>query len=153
MRNAGILLLLMFAAGCNIDRGNQAVREARPVEIEHGANVADRTRANAPATLEGEWRVAGADGKSIDLTHGITMSITPERISLNSGCVNMAWRYNYAAGELAAEPLAQKTCKRGLHPEEKAIAAVLDGSADVRRTEHNGVEIVGGGHGFILFSQ
>ena len=103
--------------------------------------------------LPGEYRVAGVDGRSVDLPHAITVSIGPETIRYTSQCVTGAWNYRFEGGALVTDPVVEPVCDRGRYREEEALDAVFAAPEAIRRTPANGIELSGGGHTVTLFSQ
>ena len=107
----------------------------------------------SPAALVGEYRVAGVDGQDINLPHGITASISDDEIEVQSQCIRFKWAYTISEGDLTASRVPMVSCRRGLYPEEEAIARAFDQAARAQRTPANGIEFVGAGHSVTLFSQ
>lgn len=107
----------------------------------------------APATIVGEYRVAGADGLDMDLDWAMTVSIKPDLITLNSQCIRQDWPYTYQGGVLTTGDAQHPICERGHAPVEIAAMASLDGATQVRRTKSNSLELSGKGHSITLFSQ
>jgi hypothetical protein len=105
------------------------------------------------STLEGEYRVAGVDGGDIDLPHGISASISEDRIAVSSQCVEMAWSYRFEGDQLSTEAIPLVTCDRARYPEEEAIDAAFTSAREVERTTSNGLRFSGGGRSVTLFSQ
>lgn len=105
--------------------------------------------------LIGEYRVAGLDGRSIDLPHGLTVSIRQDTIVLFEGCMSMAWRYHFDAGRLVTARRHDLVgrCTRPPQATEEAIGLAFDAATGVRRTPANGIDFYGGGHTVTLFSQ
>ncbi|HEY6816875.1 MAG TPA: hypothetical protein VI168_15170, partial [Croceibacterium sp.] len=79
-----------------------------------------------PATLAGEYRVAGINGSEIDLPHAITASIDGERIHLTSDCVNFAWSYRFEGEALVTEQVPVESCARGFDATEQELLAAFD---------------------------
>lgn len=107
----------------------------------------------APANLVGEYRLVGVDGQDIDLPHGISASIMADMIVVESDCVRLAWSYRFEGAGLITAPIPTRTCRRGLLPAEQAISAAFDSAREVRRTDGNGVQFIGGRHSVTLFGQ
>ncbi len=103
--------------------------------------------------LIGEYRVAGAGGLEVDLDWAITLSITADRIALQSQCVTPSWRYAYRDGAISTEAIPTPICERALAPVEQAAIDALDGATTVRRSPANAVLIEGAGGAITLFSQ
>jgi hypothetical protein len=103
--------------------------------------------------LVGEYRIAGVDGRDIDLPHGISASIDPTTIRVSADCLSFAWRYRFEGARLVTESTPVRSCRRGLMPEEEAIRAAFDAAQAVRRLPSNGIELTGGGRSVLLFSQ
>jgi hypothetical protein len=109
---------------------------------------------NQTAELVGEYRIAGVDGRDIDLPHGITARIDDTGIIVESGCVMMSWVWFFEDGRLVTEQLfPRESCGRKLLPEEEAIAAAFNGATHVGRTPANGIEFAGENGAVLLFGQ
>lgn len=104
-------------------------------------------------SLAGEYRVAGIDGADVNLPHGISASITDDRIDVHSDCIRFAWTYRFEEQLLVTEDAPVASCRRALLPEEQALAEAVEAADVVRRTPANGVELSGGGRSLLLFSQ
>jgi hypothetical protein len=100
-----------------------------------------------------EYRVAGADGRGLDLPYGISASISADRIDVSADCVVLAWSYRFESGRLITQRVPAKSCKRALTPEEQTIAAAFDSATSVAVTASNAYEFSGGGHSVTLFTQ
>ncbi len=128
--------------------------ENLPDEASHDEQV--RTFTAAPNELllpPGEYRIAGADGREIDLPHAITVSITADAIVVASGCVTLRWAYVHVDGRMVTSPVDGPNCKRARYLEEEAIGAVFDAPTAIDRTPANAIELTGGGHSIAIFSQ
>lgn len=108
---------------------------------------------NVPGALVGEYRVAGVDGREVDLPHAITLSITADTIRYTSHCVGGTWRYRRDGDRLVTREVPMAVCQRALYPEEEAIDMLFAAGPTFRRTEANGIELSGGGHMVTVFSQ
>jgi hypothetical protein len=119
------------------------------------ADSADRSSSiiASPETLAGEYRVAGIDGADVNLPHGISASITNERIDIQSDCIRFAWTYRFEGQSLVTEQAPVASCRRALLPEERALAEAMEAADAVRRTPANGIEFSGGGRSVTLFGQ
>jgi hypothetical protein len=134
-----------------------AARPAAPVETAVAAPT-ETPPANVPvnetAELVGEYRLAGVDGRDIDLAHGVTARIDDTGIIVESGCVVMSWVWFFEDGRLVTEQLfPRESCGRKLLPEEEAIAAAFNGATHVGRTPANGIEFAGENGAVLLFGQ
>lgn len=142
-----LILLATFAA----------LAACAPVANEPAATGSDPAVAAGaimtPAALMGEYRVAGVDGQDINLSHGISASISDREIEVLSDCIRLKWTYTLADGMLAADRMPAMSCRRALLPEEQAISRAFDDAVQVRRTAANGIEFSGEGHRVTLFSQ
>jgi hypothetical protein len=104
--------------------------------------------------LAGEYRIAGVDGREIDLPHGITGRIDDTGIIVTSGCVKFSWVWFFEGTSLVTEQLfPRESCGRELLPEEQAIVAAFNGATHVGRTPANGVEFAGENGAVLLFGQ
>lgn len=156
MTGRAVTLLLFALAACQPanDPENAATPPAGPAPTATAPDAAPAPDIVAsPESLAGEYRVAGVDGADIDLPHGISAVIGPDRIDLTSDCIRLAWSYRFEEGVLATERVPVPSCRRALLPQEEAIAAAFDAAGVVRRTPANGMEFSGGEHSVTLFSQ
>ena len=144
------LLALCALAGCGNDPAAQAPAIDKPPALTP-APLSDTEP--APATLVGEWRVAGIGGQDVNLPHGISATINRDRIEITSSCIVLGWRYAYAQGELQTEPLPSQGCERTLDHVEESLLHALTGARGARLTSANGVELYGEGPTVLLFSQ
>ncbi|WP_338446572.1 hypothetical protein V5F89_01885 [Pelagerythrobacter marensis] len=114
------------------------------------APVEDR----APASLVGEYRVAGIDGAELGGDIGIGLSITETNIFYQPRCAGFDWTYTYEAGALTTErPADRPVCAIGVPPEQRRLASALDSVTRAERTPANGIELTGGERSVTLFSQ
>ena len=115
-------------------------------------------------SLKGEWRVAGIDGKPFDEPYGLALSADSEEIWWAPRCAGLirsyeisgtAVRFGPARALRAAPPgtLAPPVCAIGLPPRIDKVTRAIDSATTIGRTANNGVEISGGGHSLLLFSQ
>lgn len=110
--------------------------------------------ANAPASLVGEYRVAGIDGTEVGGQIGIGLSVTETNIFYDPRCAGFDWTYTYDSGVLTTErPADRAVCEIAVHPEQQRLAAALDAVTRAEQTPSNGIELTGGGHSVTLFSQ
>lgn len=114
-------------------------------------------------SLEGEWRVAGIDGKPFDEPYGLSLSADDEEIWWAPRCAQIARRYRIegttirvTSMELAPEAAGQgppPPCAIGLPPRLDEVTRAIDSATTIGRTANNGVELRGGGRSLLLFSQ
>ncbi|MFN3515632.1 MAG: hypothetical protein ACK4YM_00535 [Novosphingobium sp.] len=149
MRGAVVLALAALLAG--------ACKQERPAlpPAPAGTPAPPATpRGDAPATLVGEWRVAGIDGQPVDAPIGIALTIGGQEIGFDPRCAGFTWGYTYSAGVLATKRRRQAAiCAIGYDPVLDRLAGALDRVTIVRRTAANGIELSGGGRSVTLFSQ
>lgn len=106
------------------------------------------------AALAGEYRVAGAGGRGIDLPHAITARIDDTGMIVTSDCLILSWVWFFEGDRLVTEQLTPRaSCGRALLPAEQAIAAAVNGATGLTRTPANGIEIAGENGAVLLFSQ
>jgi hypothetical protein len=121
-----------------------------------------------PPGLAGEWRVAGIDGQPFDEPYGLALSANEHEIWWAPRCAGMTRRYRIQGRRLAVFPAADSAaapgtaaagtappppCAIGLPARLHEVVRALDAAETVVRTPANGVEISGGGHSLLLFSQ
>lgn len=115
-------------------------------------------------SLEGEWRIAGIDGLPFDEPYGLALSADDEEIWWAPRCAQIARRYHIegttiriTSVELSPEAAGQgrlpPPCAIGLPPRLDEVTRSIDSATAIGRTANNGVELRGGGHSLLLFSQ
>ena len=145
---AGLALAAVFLGGCQQESANPAPMESS------AAAPAVPAPSNAPASLVGEWRVAGLDGQPIDAPIGIALSIQAGEIGFGPRCAGFTWEYSYSAGVLTTTRLSPTAiCEIGHDPVLVRLAAALDQVRSAQRTPANAIELSGGDHTVTLFSQ
>lgn len=108
----------------------------------------------APAmAIAGEYRVAGIDGQDINQPHGITASISADRIHVTADCLNFGWSYTLQGSSIITKRVPVEGCARGLTAAEEALVAAFDRASIVARTPANALELRAPGHTATLFSQ
>lgn len=152
MMRGAALLLVGLLAGCGqaADQpGSGATPSATPSEA-----------LPAPASLIGEYRVAGIDGAELQGPAGIALTIDAGRVSYQPTCAGYVWSYAYSNGALDIERRQEKlhhppppVCAIGVPPELDRLAATLEAANRARVTPANGIELSGGGRSVLLFSQ
>ena len=149
MGRVPIAALACALAGC----GQQAAAPDGDPATKPVASQDEIAVGNAPASLVGNYRVAGADGAEVDLGWAITVAITGDTIRYGSQCVSGTWTYTYTEGRMSTEAVPIAVCDRGRYPAEEALDAVFGSSPTVSRTAENGLLFEGGDHSVTLFSQ
>lgn len=110
-------------------------------------------------TLEGEWRVAG-----IDQPEGLALSASREEIWWAPRCAGYARTYRIDGASFRTGPhigfVERKpgdptppVCAIAPPPRIGEVFRALTSATTIRRTANNGIEISGGGHSLLLFSQ
>lgn len=138
---------------------------ADSVRIGKGTAAVELQRVPGPATLAGEWRVAGIDGASFDEPVGLALSADGREVWSNPRCAGLVRRYtidgrNFRAGPQPSSgpPPSPGTppppvCAIGLPPHLVDAMRAIDSATQIRRTPSNGIELSGGGHSLLLFAQ
>jgi len=146
MRRAALLAALLLAA-CG-----KPSAQPQPAPSE--------TPLPAPASLVGEYRVAGIDGEELDTDFGLALSIDRGHVSFEPTCAGFVWSYAYRDGALDIERRQEKlhhppppVCAIAIHPTQRKLAEALDAVNRAGRTPANGVELSGNGRSVLLFSQ
>ena len=149
-----ILLAILALAACGPPRDDADVEAQPEARAAASADEAERPVEAPLVSLVGEYRVAGIDGEALDAPTGIAVSIDPETIEL-APCAGMVWNYTYADGMIATRrtPYLDSAIMCRIGPETAAVGAAIDVADSVRRTAANGIELAGGGHSVLLFSQ
>lgn len=125
------------------------------VEAPPPASVPDNGRVAVASgeSIAGEWRVAGVGDRSIDQPEGITASITPSRLHLTAGCVNVAWAMTIDTGRAGFRRMPVESCARGLTPTETALVDALDAAISAHRLPSNALVFGGTAGDVTLFTQ
>jgi hypothetical protein len=147
------IFLSLFFAGCN-----------KPAPTPAAPPVIDAPAAMTVPTLSGDWRVAGIDGRSLDESYGLALSANDTDIWWAPRCAGAARSYQIdgsrarfgpVAGALRRKPgePTPPVCAIAPPPRLADVMAALDVADRVVRTPQNGIEISGGGHSLLIFSQ
>jgi len=121
----------------------------------------------APApiqTLEGEWRVAGIDGHSLDQPVGLALSASAQEIWWDPRCAGYVRSYRIEGSKFTTGPhigfVPRKhgeptppVCTIAPPPRIGEVFRALTEATTIARTPQNGIEISGGEHSVLLFSQ
>jgi hypothetical protein len=114
------------------------------------------------SSLAGEWRVAGIDGQPFDESYGLALSGSDSELWWSPKCAEFVRSYRIAGGSIGFGPSAgapasdgrpAPVCLPGLPARLGAVFAAIDSAQRIERTPANGIEISGGGHSLLLFSQ
>ena len=115
--------------------------------------------AGAPATLAGEWRVAGIDGEDFDEPYGIALSADEHDIWWEPRCAGarVAYRISGARFEVVPPPRGTRppapVCKIAPPPRLAEVMDAIRAAGRIERKPQNGVRLSGEGHSLPLFSQ
>jgi hypothetical protein len=115
-------------------------------------------------TLEGEWRVAGIDGQSVDQPIGLALSASREEIWWAPRCAGYVRSYRIEGDKFTTGPhigfvprkpgeSTPPVCAIAPPPRMGEVFEALTSATSIARTSQNGIEIAGGGHSLLLFSQ
>jgi len=116
------------------------------------------------ASLAGEWRVAGLDGAEIAGPVGIALRADSRDVWWEPRCAGYVRSYSIEGTRFATGPhigfkpprpgeLPPPVCLIAPPPQMGAIFDALTAAIIISRTPNNGVELRGGGHSLLLFSQ
>jgi hypothetical protein len=114
------------------------------------------------ATLAGEWRVAGIDGAEFNEPYGLALSANEQELWWEPRCARIVRSYRIAGTAIKFGPpldapppgaMPPPVCAIAPPPRIAEVTRALDAATTVGRTAANGVEISGGGHSVLLFSQ
>ena len=115
-------------------------------------------------TLEGEWRVAGIDGQPLDQPVGLALSASAQEIWWDPHCAGYVRSYRSEGSKFTTGPhigyVPRKPgeptlpiCTIAPPPRIDEVFRALTSATTIARTPQNGIEISGGGHSVLLFSQ
>lgn len=119
----------------------------------------------APTTLAGEWKIVAIDGQDFNEPYGLALSANASEVWWEPRCAGMVRGYTIEGPAIRigrapslGPPPAPGTppppvCAIGLPPRLPDAVRALDAATAIRRTPSNGVELSGGGHSLLLFSQ
>jgi hypothetical protein len=118
----------------------------------------------AVSTLAGEWRVASIDGKDFNEPYGLALTADAEEIWWAPRCAGLIRTYRISGTMFRTGPAkgvkprkpgepTPPVCLIGLPARIDEVTRALDSATTIRRTPGNGIEISGGGHSLLLFSQ
>jgi len=123
----------------------------------------DTTPVPAPAvSLVGEWRVAGIDGAEFNEPYGLALTGSARELWWEPRCARVARSYRAEGAAIEFGPALDApkpgdpppaVCAIALPPRLADVVRALDAATTIGRTASNGVEISGGGHSLLLFSQ
>ena len=162
MRSTMILLITAALAACQVAPPDAPAPETAP-----GAAAPAPTsgpEATRVVSLEGEWRVAGIDGAELNAPYGIELTGSAQELWWEPRCARVARSYRIdglavSFGPPLGSPPASANappppvCAIGLPPRMGDVTRALDAATTIGRTASNGIEISGGGHSLVLFSQ
>ena len=140
---------------------------ANDTAVEPVANAASPERTTVSQqvpTLEGAWRVAGIDGQSLDQPVGLALSASAQEIWWDPRCAGYVRSYRIEGDKFRTGPnlgfVPRKpgeptppVCTIAPPPRIGDVFRALSEATAIVRTPQNGIEISGGGHSILLFSQ
>ena len=160
--NARVLAFALLATGCAPQNPvpNEATG-ASPAATDAAVPV---TNVAPVPTLEGEWRVAGIDGESVDQPVGLALSASREEIWWAPRCAGYVRIYRIEGDKFTTGPhigfvprkpgeSTPPVCAIAPPPRMGEVFEALTSATSIARTSQNGIEIAGGGHSLLLFSQ
>lgn len=132
--------------------------------IANAASPEGPTVSQQVPTLEGEWRVAGIDRQPLDQPVGLALSASAEEIWWDPRCAGYVRSYRIEGDKFTTGPhlgfVPRKpgeptppVCTIGPPPRIGDVFRALTEATTIVRTPQNGIEISGGGHSVLLFSQ
>ena len=163
MKRAAILALAIAACSPGAENATApAEQEAHP-ETPEGLTELP-IGATAPASIEGEWRVAGVNGEIIDIGWAMTASIDDASISIQSQCMGFSRMYALEGTTLttpevppapAGTPHAPPpvVCTRMFLPEEQAVSEALTQADTAYRLPDGSLVLDGPGGSLTFFTQ
>ncbi len=146
------MLVLLLLAACSVE----PPPPPRPPRPPAPPVAPEPPLAPSVATLAGEWRIAGIDGKPFDEPYGLALSGDAQEIWWASRCAGLIRSYRITGSSIRIGPAKRPSdavCAIGLPPRIDEVTRAIDSATAIRRTPSNGVEISGGGRSLLLFSQ
>ena len=159
---ARVLALALLATGCAPQ--DPVPNEATGAPSPAASPAVPVTNLAPVPTLEGEWRVAGIDGRSVDQPVGLALSASRQEIWWAPRCAGYVRSYRIEGGKFTTGPhigfVPRKpgeptppVCAIAPPPRMGEVFEALTSATTIARTPQNGIEIAGGGHSLLLFSQ
>lgn len=108
---------------------------------------------NAAGPISGSYRVAAVNADEVSLPEPITVGITDKAITVQSGCIGMAWDYSVAGNVLSTTSVPTRSCRRALLPQEQAVQAVLNAGGTLGRAPSAALVVSGSAGNITLHSQ
>lgn len=152
--------LLMLLAACS-PAPDTSTSNAPPAATQPPAATPTPSPAAdaAPVTLAGHWRVAGIDGAPLTGDYGLALSGNDTMLWWDPACAGYGIVYRIEGTRFITPPPpadngeGRMVCEIGIPLElEQAWSALL--AADrIVGTPSNGIELSGGGHSLLLYSQ
>ncbi|MBH5321653.1 hypothetical protein [Aurantiacibacter sediminis] len=156
------LALLIALAGCEqAPSDEQLTTLPAPDGIENPPPAPGRP---APATLEGDWRVAGIDGEALDTNSGLALTADDEELWWEPRCFGAIRGYVIVGDAItfgsrtSTPPAVEGTpppvvCLIAPPPGLHEVMQAIDAAENIETTPNNGVRISGGGRSVTLFRQ
>lgn len=115
-------------------------------------------------TLAGEWKIVAIDGQDFNEPYGLALSADTKEIWWEPRCAGMVSGYaiNGSSIRIGRAPSLDPppppgtpppVCAIGLPQRLPEAVRALDAATSIQQTPSNGVELSGGGHSVLLFSQ
>lgn len=161
MRRLVPLLAALALAGC----GDEPVEQKpTPKPLVTAASVAPPASTAPAISLAGEWRVAGIDGAEFNEPYGLALSGSATQLWWEPRCAGAVRHYSVEASRVrflpATPPPSGKApatpppvCLIAPPPRLADVMRALDSATAIASTPANGIEISGGGHSVVLYSQ
>lgn len=161
LRPIAVSILMLCACACEQPRAPAEPPASPTAQAQQTAEQIDRAAVKV-TTLAGAWRVAGIDGRSLDEPYGLALTGNDEELWWEPRCAGMVRRYRIEGTSVSFRSLHSQApagtppppvCVIGLPPRLSEVFRALDAGTSIERTPANGIEIRGGGHSLVLFSQ
>lgn len=162
MKAQAVLVALVLLAACAQPAPQP---DATPTPTSSTAASPTAKDQPAPVTLSGEWKIAAIDGQDFNEPYGLAFSANATEIWWDPRCAGMVRGYAIdgnairigRAPSLGPPPPPgtppPPVCAIGLPARLPEAVRALDAATRVVRTPSNGVDLSGGGHSLLLFSQ
>ena len=166
MMRGSVYLLALVAAGCSPVAAPAGRQQQTPV---HGGQAPAAETPPDPAlapvtSLAGAWRVAGIDGVAFNEAYGLALSADDQEIWWEPRCAGYVRSYRIHGAAFSTGPHLGFTPRKAGEPTPPVCAIAppprigdvfraMTSARTIRRTPQNGVELSGGGHSLLLFSQ
>jgi hypothetical protein len=139
-------MLVLAAAGLPAGCERQGADTGESIGLPAGVDDAF-----VPDTIEGSYRVSRLNGRPLERTQPLLVTIDEAVVTFSSGCIRRRWTHAYAQGALDPNESPMTSCRRGPSPTEAEAIAVLGAPGFLLMTPE-GALVLQGERGVLILS-